>query len=177
MKRGVVILVVLAVLSGWLLAQSASPTIYAESFRKGSTQVTEEKFEAKLTPENATYREIIKDSHGGDRYELTITPQGPEGDTKITAWRVQLRDLRHTIYHNLLLENQEPSADPKNNLWWLNPNEVGGVPIRARRIVKVDDFYVTIQVKAMHFTPVESTYFDSMTVQFEFQNSDPRASR
>src|SRR5579864_5187821 len=79
-------------------AQSTSPTVYAESFRKGSTHITEEKFEAKLTPAAATYRERIKDSSGNDRYELTITPQGPLGDNNITSWRVNPRDLHHTIY-------------------------------------------------------------------------------
>jgi hypothetical protein len=167
----------LVVLTGMLSAQSVSPTIYAESFRQGSTQITEESFEAKLTPQNATYREIIKDTRGGDRYELTVSPQGPEGDNKITEWRVKLRDLHHSIYSNILLENQEPSSDPKNNLWWLNPNGLGAVPIRAKRIMKVDGFYVVIQVKDMHFTPLDSPYFDSMTVQFAFRNSDPRAGK
>jgi len=157
-------------------AQS-TPTIYAESFRKGSTQITEESFAAQLAPGNATYRERIKDSRGVDRYELTITPQGPEGDKQITSWRVKLKDLHHEIYSNILLENQEPSPDPKNNLWWLDPNGFGGVPIRALRIMKVDSFYVTIQVKDLHFTPLDSPYLDSLDVKFVFSNSDPRTSR
>ncbi len=159
------------------LVSQTTPTIYAESFRKGSTHITEDLFEAKLTPDNATYRERIKDSAGNDRYELTITPQGPEGDKEITSWRVKLRDLRHDIYSNILLANQEPSVDPKNNLWWLNPNRFGGVPIRARRIVKVDGFYVTFQVKDLHFTPLDSPYLDSLDVKFAFTNSDPRVDR
>ena len=155
-------------------AQSTSPTVYAESFRKSSTHITEEKFEAKLTPADATYRERIKDSAGNDRYELTITPQGPLGDNKITSWRVNLRDLRHTIYNNLLVEDQEPSQDPKNNLWWLNPNRFGMVPIRAKRIIRVDGFYVIFEVRDLHFTPLDSPYLDSMTVRFELSNGDPR---
>jgi hypothetical protein len=158
-------------------AQSPPPTVYAESFRKGSTRITEDNFEAKLTPDNATYRERIKDSVGNDRYELTITPQGPEGDKQITSWRVKLRDLRHDIYSNILLAEQEPSPDPKNNLWWLNPNRFGGVPIRARRIMKVDGFYVMFQVKDLHFTPLDSPYLDSLDVKFAFTNSDPRVTR
>jgi hypothetical protein len=160
-----------------LLAQTTPPTIYAESFRQGEGRVTEDRFEAKLTPENATYRELIKDSYGNNRYELRITPQGPEGDNKITSWRVNLRDLHHTIYANILLTQQEPSGDPRNTLWWLNPNPSGPVPILAKRIMKVDGFYVVIQVKSFHFTPLDSPYLDSMAVQFVFTNSDPRASR
>ncbi|HTS35525.1 MAG TPA: hypothetical protein VMH04_07640 [Candidatus Solibacter sp.] len=155
-------------------AGQSSPTIYAESFRKGTTQITEASFEAKLSPQNATYRERIKDSRGNDRYELTVTPQGPEGDRKVTSWRVKLRDLHHTIYSNILLAEQEPSPDARNNLWWLTPNPFGPVPIRAQRIVKVDGFYVTMQVKDLHFTPLDSPYLDTMVVQFSLSNSDPR---
>jgi hypothetical protein len=158
------------------VAQNA-PTIYAESFRKGATRVTEETFQAKLTPQNPTYRERVKDSIGNDRYELTIAPQGPEGDNKITSWRVRLRDLRYNIYNNVLVIDQEPSQDPKNNLWWLNPNSFGAVPVQARRVMKVDGFFVTIQVKQLHFTPLDSPYLDSMDVAFAFSNSDPRTNR
>lgn len=158
-------------------AQASDPTFYAESFRKHATQVTEETFEAKLNPDNAEYRERIRDSAGNDRYELTITPQGPEGDNKITSWRVALKDLEHNIYPNLLVADQQPSADAKNNLWWLNPNRFLAVPIRSRRIVKVDGFYVVMQVRDFHFTPLDSPYLDSMTVKFVFTNSDPRTVR
>jgi len=155
-------------------AQGTQPAIYAESFRKGSTRITEESFEVKLTPQNASYRERIKDSYGNDRYELTITPQGPEGDNRITSWRVMLRDLHHGIYSNILLAEQAPSTDPRNNLWWLTPNPFGPVPVRAKRIVKVDGFYVAFEVKDLHFTPLDSPYLDSMAVQFAFTNHDPR---
>lgn len=165
---------VLVLIAAAASAQSTSPTVYAESFRKGSTHITEEKFEANLSPSNPTFRELIKDSAGNDRYELTITPQGPLGDNRITSWRINLRDLRHTIYNNLLVEDQEPSQDPKNNLWWLNPNRFGLVPIRAKRIIRVDGFYVTFQVRDLHFTPLDSPYLDSMVMQFELINRDPR---
>jgi hypothetical protein len=164
-----------------LFAQSDSPTVYAESFRQGSTQITEENFEAKLSPQNPTYREMIKDSRGDDRYELTITPRVLDDGNQITFWRVRMRDLHHSIYGNILtadqLTNQEPSTDAKNNLWRLDPNRFGPVPIRARRIIKVDGFYVVIQVKYLHFTPLDSPYLDSMVVRFAFSNTDPRTSR
>ena len=156
---------------------SPHPTIYAESFRQGSIHITEETFDAKLTPDNATYRERIKDPAGNDRYEMTITPLVLEGGNQVTSWRVALKDLHHDIYSNILLADQRPSADPRNNLWWLNPNRFSAVPIRTRRIMKVDGFYVAIQVKDLHFTPLDSPYLDSMTVQFAFSNRDPRASK
>ena len=158
-------------------AQDQREVFYAESFRQRGTQVKEESFEAKLDSQSGIYRERIKDSRGNDRYALTIIPQGPEGDDKITSWQVKLADLHHTIYDNVLLASQEPSSDPKNNLWWLDPKKFSAVPINARRIIKVDNFYVALQVKAYHFTPGDSPYLDSMSVEVKFSNTDPRSER
>jgi hypothetical protein len=175
MLRIVQVASLLILLAQALGAQSAAPTVYAESFRQGATRITEESVEAKLDPQNRTYRDRIKDSHGTDRYVLTVIPQGPEGDNKITSWHVKLADLHHSIYSNILLASQEPSAEAKNYLWWLNPDQFAPVPIRARRIMKVDSFYVVIQVGDYHFTPLDSPYLDSMSVTFTFTNTDPRA--
>jgi hypothetical protein len=169
-------------LASWLLgtplaAQNPTQSIFSESFRRGTTQVTEQAFEVKLDPQNAHYRERIKDLRGNDRYEFAIVAQGPEGDTKITSWQAGLKDLHHTIYDNILRATQEPSSDPKNNLCWLNPDRFAPVPVRTQRIIKVDSFYVVLQVKAYHFTPLDSPYLDSMTVEVRFSNSDPRGSR
>jgi hypothetical protein len=166
--------IMLAFCVSLLYAQGAPPTVFAESFRQGTTRITEESFEAKLDPRDPTYRERIKDSHGNDRYELTITPQGPEGDNKITSWKAKLIDLHHPIYNNVLETSQTASTDPTNNLWWLNPSQSAPVPSKTRRIVKVDGFYVTLQVTAFHFTPLDSPYLDSMAVQVKFSNTDPR---
>jgi len=177
MKPAVLLSICVALFALTSPAQTAPPTVYAESFRKGATRVIEDRFDAKLTPDNATYRERIQDSAGNDRYELTIAPQIPEGDIRVTSWVVRLRDLHHSIYKNVLVADQQPSADAKNNLWWLNPNPFGPVPIKAKRIIKVDGFYVAFEVKALHFTPLDSPYLDSMDVQFSFTNSDPRFAR
>ena len=161
-----------------LAAQSPSPTLYAESFRQGAGHIVEESFEARLTPQDRVYRERIKDSRGADRYAFSIVPQSPEGDTKITSWQVKLADLRHPIYDNVLLASPSPSDDPvtraKDSLWRLDPNRFAAVPVNAKRIIKVESFYVVLEVKAHHFTPLDSPYLDSMTVAVEFRNTDPR---
>jgi hypothetical protein len=161
--------------SGVLLAQDANPTIYAESYRRGTTQVTEESFDMKLTPENSTYREVIKDEHGNDRFVFTVAPRTLEGQNEVISWQAKLADLRHSAYDNVFMTAQEPSADAPNNLWRLDPGQYAAVPARARRIVKVDGFYATMQIKVYHFTPLDSPYLDSMTVHVDFKNSDPRA--
>jgi len=177
MNALLLVLITLCV-AAYLAAQSATATVYAESFRQGATQVVEESFEAKLTPQDAVYRERIKDSRGADRYTFSIAPRVPEGDTKITSWQVKLADLRHPIYDNVLLTSQAASGDlgseAKNLLWRLDASRLASVPAGARRIIKVDGFYVVLQVKAYHFTPLDSPYLDSMTVAVELRNTDPR---
>ena len=158
-------------------AQDQSEVYYTESFRQGATQVKEENFVARLDAQSGIYKERIKDSRGNDRYALTIIPQGPEGDDKITSWQVKLADLHHAIYDNVLLASQEPSSEPKNNLWWLDPKKFSAVPIKAMRIIKVDNFYVELQVTAHHFTPGDSPYLDSMSVEVKFSNTDPRSEK
>jgi len=161
-----------------LSAQSTGTEVYAESFRQGSTRVVEESFEVKLSPQDPFYRERIKDLRGTDRYLFSIIPLGPEGDTKITSWQAKLADLQHPIYTNELLASPNPSDDPKteakNALGRLEPRSFAAVPLGAKRIMKVDSFYVVLQVKAYHCTPPDSPYLDSMTVTVEFRNTDPR---
>jgi hypothetical protein len=161
-----------------LVTQAAPAVIYAESFRQGSTQILEQKFDVQLTPHDRTYREHIKDSHGADRYLLSFDPHGPEGDTSITSWQVKLADLQHRLYDNVLLPSLNSASDSSNEpqklLSRLDPVPFGAVPVSAKRIIKVETFYVVLQVKAHHFTPPDSPYLDSMTVAVEFTNADPR---
>jgi hypothetical protein len=183
MKKSVLRLVALAVtlvvpvVVAPIWAQDQNEIFYAESFRQGATQVKEESLTVKLDGQSGIYKERIKDLRGNDRYALTIIPQGPEGDDKITSWQVKLADLHHAIYDNILLASQEPGPDPRNNLWWLDPKKFSAVPIKARRIIKVDNFYVSMQVTAYHFTPGDSPYLDSMSVEVKFTNTDPRSEK
>jgi hypothetical protein len=42
--------------------------------------------------------------------------------------------------------------------------------------MKIEDFYMVIQVKDLHFTPLDSPYLDSMAISLEITNTDPRTS-
>jgi hypothetical protein len=167
----------LALLAGIAPAQNSPPTLYAESLRRGPTRITEDKFELKLSPSNPIYKQRLRDSSGGERYDLTITPKISEGDSndKITSWLVGLYDLRHRIYGNVLQFDQELSEEARDNLYWLNPAHSAPVPILAKRVIKVEGFYVVFRVKDFRYSPPDSPYLDSMTMQCELTNRDPRA--
>lgn len=161
-----------------LAAQSAPAPLFAESFRHGSTLILEQSFEVKLTPQEPIYRERIKDSRGTDRFAFSLVPRGPEGDNTITSWEAKLADLRHPIYDNVLMVSpqppEDPKGDPKEALWRLDPVTSPRIPLGTRRVIKVDSFYVVLQMKSHHTTPLESPYLDSMVVAVEFRNTDPR---
>jgi hypothetical protein len=169
---------ILAILlsAGIVHAQNDSPTLYAESFRKGPTRITEDKFDTKVTSQDPIYKQRLRDSAGAERYELTINPVIGEGqgNNNITSWQVSLRDLRHPVYGNVLQFDPELSQYPKDNLYWLNPVHTAVVPINAERVIKVESFYVAFQVKDYHFSPADSPYLDFMTVHLELSNKDPR---
>jgi hypothetical protein len=160
-----------------LAGQSGAPTYYADSFRKGPTRIKEEKSEIKLTSQEPIYKQRLLESTGAERYELEITPKIGVGQNNgnITSWFLSLRDLRHSFYGNELQFDQELSELPKDNLYWLNPVPSAPVPIRARRIFKVDSFYLVFQVKEFRFTPADSPYLEFMILDFECGNTDPRS--
>jgi hypothetical protein len=177
MSRSLPSLFAIALLAGIAPAQNSPHTVYAESLRRGATSITEDKFELKLTPDNPSYKQRLRDSSGAERFELTITPKigEGEGNDKITSWLVGLSDLRHGLYGNILQFDQELSEEPRDNLYWLNPVPSAPVPILAKRIIKVEGFYVVFQAKDFRYNPPDSPYLDSMTVQLELTNRDPRA--
>lgn len=162
-------------LAGSVSAQNPAPAFYAESFRRNPIRITEDKFEVKVSVSNPTYKQRIRDSSGVERFELAITPRRPEGgaNNQITSWEMSLRDLRYAVYGNLLQFDREASEDPKDNLYWLNPLPSAAMPIRSRRIIKIDGFYFVAQVQ--EFRNLSPTpYLEFMSVQLQLTNRDPR---
>jgi hypothetical protein len=154
-------------------AQTAPPLLYAESIRQAKVPIEDDGFSVGVSERSAGYMEHVTDSRGNDRYELGIETHLDEAGN-IVSWSVLLRDLRHPRYGNILICEREPSDDPAKNLWRLDTSRSSPVPIDAKRIIKVDGFYVTIQVKNRHFAKEDSSYPDSADVHFTFTNSDPR---
>lgn len=167
-----------AVIACPLWAQTAAPPpLYAESFRHGAARVSEKTFEAQLSPQKPVYREPIKDVRGRDRCVLSLVPLHVEGDFQIVSWEAKLADFEHRMYANVLMTSPIPSDDPLNNAWWLDPGKFARVPVLTERIIKVDGFYVVLKVMAYHFMPSESPYLDSMTIQVNITNTDPRSAK
>jgi hypothetical protein len=160
-------------------AQAAPQPVYVESFRKGSTRVAEASMVAGLNPQNADYKATIKDSKSSPRFQLSLEPAREEGGAeRIVSWRVLFIDIDpHRGYlGNYLVATKppEPLSDrPQDRAWWLDPSPYAIVPLQARRVFKVADFYCVIQVKDFPVIP-EDHLPDSMTVEIRFTGTDPR---
>jgi hypothetical protein len=147
--------------------------VYAESFRKGPTRVTESASEVVLTPRSPTCRIRVKDQAGKDRYELGCFPQqASETDPRITSWEIRLADLHHKIYTNVLASAVDPTRDA-TQIGWLDPGKFAKILITRERVIKIDGFYCTLQVKDYRFLNPDQPYLDRMTLVVHFTNSMP----
>lgn len=168
--------VALAVLAASLWAQTVKPA-YVESFRKGATRVSEEKFAVKLTSDNVKFEAQIKDSAGNDRYSLSLTPaRVDESDARIRFWRVTLLDLKRRALGNLLVSSpgaEAESSEAKDHAWVLDANPYAVVPLSAQRVFKVESFYCRVQVQEHHLLRPDQLLLDSMRVEVQFTNTNP----
>jgi hypothetical protein len=158
-------------------AQTAPKPVYVESFRKGPTRTAETSLVANLNSENPSFSATIKDSAGNDRYQLSIDPTRENGGReRVVSWRVRLIDPHRRYLGNYLVATKptEPLSDKaEDRAWWLDPSNYAIVPLLAKRVFRVEDFYCVIQVEDYHVLP-EDHMPDSMTVQVQFTGTDPR---
>jgi hypothetical protein len=167
-------------------ARGTSQTFYVESWKRGRQQIQEQKFEIKLEAKDPARRVLVKDSSGVERYELVIT-QYPlkEGGPYYSYWYVTFYD-RLSRYRNVNLLTTEgpgvgdnfPLEDKIGDLYPVEKPNVykdvnSGYPISAKRVIKVESFYIIIQVRAYKFNSANSRKLDSLTVEFELTNNPP----
>jgi hypothetical protein len=169
------VLAAIIALASVVLSQSTSTFAYVESFRKGSTRITEQTLEVDLDPHNSTCQIRVKDQGGRNRYTFTCMPQhaGP-GDDRITGWQVKLADLHHKIYSNVLMNTPDPTED-HTQIGWLDPNKFAKIALNTERVVKVDSFYCVFQVTDSHFVAPGQPYLDHLTLAVHFTNTLPHS--
>jgi hypothetical protein len=166
---------VVALMLGEMFAQTTASFVYAESFRKGPTRVTEQSLQVDLDPENPTCEIRVKDQTGRNRYTFVCAPQRVgEGDSRIIGWQVRLVDLHHKLYSNVLMSTPDVMQD-KTQIGWLDPGKFAKIPLTTERVVKVDGFYCVMQVKDRHFIKQEQPYLDHMTLDVRFTNTLPHS--
>lgn len=163
-------------LTGPLWPQATPAPIYVESFRKRPVKIEEKTFQVNLDVTNPNYQGQIKDSEGNDRYKLSLTPMKVgSGDDRILSWRVTLMDAKHPVFGDLLLPSRNPDLNEgrDGHAARLDANPYALVPLTAKRVIKVDEFYCVLQVHKYHLLVPERSYVDSMSVEISFTNINP----
>jgi len=154
------------------VAADSDKVIYSDSFKKGTTRITEQTLEVALTPEHARQEVKVLDSSGKPRYTLRFVPDIPTGDTKIVGWFVRLTDAHHKIYDSILPKSPDLSQDTQQ-LWWLDAKPYAKTLLQARRVIKVEQFYCVIQVKDVKRLVPAQHYLNLMNVVVQFTNTKP----
>jgi hypothetical protein len=162
--------------------QQGQDVFYVESWKRGARQVQEQKLYITLNKARPEYETLIKDTSGKARYKLLLWPGRINGkDSGIAEWMVELIDLTREREGTLLRPSNDKEQDyftAKDRIGWLyplkNPQSISAesdvVPIFAKRVVKVENFYLIIEVKDFHFSPNKEA-LNSIAVQVKFTNS------
>jgi hypothetical protein len=165
-----------AQLTAPLFAQASPVPVYVESFRRGSTKIKEQTLQVNLNVKNPTYQANIRDSDGDSHFVLSLTPLrvGVE-DPSILSWKASLVDVHRKIYGNLLFPYRDQLYDkgPQGNAPALDPSPYAIIPVRTKRVIKVENFYCSLEVKQYHFVMPGQPHLDSMTVEVQFTNTNP----
>ena len=160
-------------LAGTVRAQDPLKPVYIESFRKGSSRVTETAYDVTLNATNPRSKTRVLDANGRERYVLTFEPQfGGPNDPRFVSWHAALADVRHQMYKNVLMPSLDPLED-KLQVWYLNPSPYALAGFRAIRVIKVENFYCSLQVTNHSFVGTGDPRLSSITVSVRFLNSNP----
>ena len=155
------------------MADDSKSQVYTESFRKGATRITEQKFDVTLTTQYPTREFKIRDSNGTQRYTLQFVPDVPRGDTKVVGWFVRLEDLQHKIYESVLPTSQDVARDT-TEAWWLDGRRFAKIPLNAARVFKVEQFYCVVQVKDSKRLAIGQDHLQQLDLLVEFTNTKPQ---
>lgn len=170
--------------------ETATSTVYVESW-KANKKISEEVLNFNLNSTEKPNPEYIRDA-SLNFYKLTLVRVPSDNDTyDFEHWAVQLQQVlskpgkKEKLGCNLLAvetcgsggdnfpkENSVgilfPAETPKNSLEKIYFGFY--YPISAKRVIKVQNFYVLIQVRNYKMNDINPKKLDSMDVTIEFKN-------
>ncbi len=162
--------------------------VCVESWKKGKKQIGERLLNITLSAEQNSYETIIQDQSGRDSYKLILLryPAGKE-DYNLQYLVVRLQEIlpetgntKDELRGNLLtMQAQGTGGDffPQQDLvGFLYPNEtpnrlfVQFYPIYTKRIIKVESFFVVLQVSDFQMNSKNNKLLDRININIEFKN-------
>jgi hypothetical protein len=178
----------------FILGSSQIPNeIFMESWKKGKDQVQEEKILVEVNSKSSQYSKIVKNKSGKARYKLVCEPIYNQANL-VQYWKIFLRQNGVFSKDNLLQvyssdDHYILNYDDGSPIYLINtlcPNSTtdkantcfGTFPILTKRIVKVENFYVIIQVMNYEFYDDNKNTLKSMNIEVNLSNSydGPRTS-
>jgi hypothetical protein len=189
LKRGLSpasLLTLLVFLPSPYAAQRRPAVICAESWKRGDGRIKEQTLTVTVGAEQPTFAAVIPDSEGRRQFKLSLRhhPAGREY-YELEYWTVHLSQVKNgageeDLGDNLLLAAQPGPGKhyfPKGDLiGYLYPREQpkrfleNYFPIYGERVVKVEGFYVVINVNSYSYGQQNSKLVHSMNVSIEFRN-------
>ena len=164
--------ILIAMLASAALADDSGKVVYSEAFKKGATRVTEQTLDVTLTPAQAKQDFKVLDAAGKQRYILRFVPDTAPGDTRVLGWFVRLADIHHSIYDSVLPTSPDLARD-QTQAWWFDARQFSKMPLQAKRIFKVEQFYCVVQVKDVKRLGPGQPYLNQMDVAVQFTNTKP----
>jgi hypothetical protein len=181
------ILIILLSLANGYYAQrlGGTPEVYVESW-KVEPKIRERALNLKLNDSSGEQVELISDEGRGE-YTLILRHFPAEGQYELEHWTVELREVlssgkgkKKHLGDDLLRHGGDyfPKEDavgllyPKDSATTvleklLNPF----YPISAKRVIKIKNFYMIIQVNSYRLSESNPKKLESMDVTIEFTNS------
>jgi hypothetical protein len=193
-RKSILLITLLLLLTNICNAQqTGAPVseIYVESWITGN-KIREQVLTFNLDSTQREHTAIVRDI-GAGYYKLILRhfPAGKE-DYQLEYWFVQLRPIlsernqrKEKLGENLLTTTRSWSGKHyfprEDNVGYLYPRETPKsvleklldgqfYPISAKRVIKVQNFYVVIQVNNFKMNETNSKKLDSMNVTVEFSN-------
>ncbi len=185
--------VLFVVCASYCQAQQLLNDIYVEGWKTGN-KTSEQLFTFDLDSSQRLLTADVRDLRQV-HYKLVLTkyPPGKE-DHQLEYWVVELkpvilkRNKREALGHNLLTKSGfgpggdyfpredlaailYPQEAPKNFLEKMRQPNGGYYPVSARRVIKVENFYVVINVISFKLGERQPKTIESMQVSVQFTNS------
>lgn len=169
-------------------------TVYVRSWKRGIEQIKEQSFSVALIPQHMEYEAEVFGASGEPKYKLLVR-HNPLGQFPYEYWGVELREIlphkkrsKKILGDNLLTEEGPgPGGDnfPRGDyVGYLYPIEEADnlfstvathklwfYPIGSKRVIKVESFYLMIEVGSYKFSEKESGKLDSLNITLSFRNS------
>ena len=152
---------------------------FAESWEKGPRRIQPQTFYLELSTTRPEYEATISDDSGSYQYKFRVEPvRSSDQSSSIGYWQFtligaeseySLLQPRYPAGHHFTQEDFLSLLYPVESADWKITGYFG-VPLSAKRVIKVEAFYCVIQVQSFKISSSNSRALEMVNVEVEFTN-------